>query len=52
VKRRRKRTPEEEAAYREFRRQSDENLRKAREIIARAWADLEERREREQPAGS
>lgn len=41
---RRKRNPEEDAAYREFRRQSDENLKKLREIVARGWEKLEAQR--------
>jgi hypothetical protein len=49
---RRKKTPEEEAAYREFRRQSAENLRRLRELVARGTAELEARRAREGGAGS
>ena len=44
----RKTTPEEIEAEREFRRQSDENLRRLRELVDRGWAELEERRRREQ----
>jgi hypothetical protein len=47
VKRRRKRTPKEEAAFREFRRQADEHERRLRELVAKAWAEIEERRKRE-----
>jgi hypothetical protein len=41
---RRKLTPEQEAAYREFRRQSTENLRRLRELVAKGMEELEERR--------
>jgi hypothetical protein len=51
VKRRRKRTPEEEAAFREFRRQADENERRLRERVATRRAEREARRGREQQAG-
>jgi hypothetical protein len=40
----RKRTPEELAEYRAWRRQSDENLRRLRELVARGWSELEARR--------
>jgi hypothetical protein len=46
-KKRKKRTPEEMARVREWRRQSDENLRRLRELVDRGWAELEERRRRE-----
>jgi hypothetical protein len=46
-KKRKKRTPEEIAQEREWRRQSDENLRRLRELVDRGWAELEERRRRE-----
>jgi hypothetical protein len=49
---RRKRTPEEEAAYREFRRQSAENLRRLRELVDKGMAELEARRAREQQSGA
>jgi hypothetical protein len=52
VKRRRKRTPEEEAAFREFRRQADEHERRLRELVASAWAEIEERRKRERRKSS
>jgi hypothetical protein len=42
---RRKRTPEELAAEREFERQSAENLRRLRELVARGLAQLEQQRE-------
>lgn len=45
---RRKMTSEERAAYREWRKQSDENLRRLRELVARGWEEL---RAREQAAG-
>ena len=44
----RKRTPEEIEELRRFRIQSDENLRRLRELVDRGWAELEERRRREQ----
>jgi hypothetical protein len=52
VKRRRKRTPEEEAAFREFRRQADENERRLRELVAKRRAEREERGRRGQQAGA
>jgi hypothetical protein len=51
VKRRRKKTPEEEAAFREFRRESEERLRRLRELVDKGMADLEARRAREQQTG-
>jgi hypothetical protein len=51
-KKRKKRTPEEIADEREWRRQSDENLRRLRELVDRGWAELDERRRREAAAGS
>ena len=42
--RRRKMTPEQEAAYREFRRQSTANLRRLRELVAKGMEELEQRR--------
>jgi hypothetical protein len=50
-KKRKKRTPEEIAEVREWRRQSDANLRRLRELVDRGWAELEERRRREGAAG-
>ena len=47
VKKRKKRTPEEAAREREWRAESDANLRRLRELVDRGWADLEERRRRE-----
>ena len=49
MKRRRKRTPEEQAAFREFRKQSDAHERRLRELVAKAWAEIEERRKSERP---
>ena len=46
-KKRKKRTPEEIAEVRDWRRQSDENLRRLRELVDRGWAELEERKRRE-----
>jgi hypothetical protein len=51
-RKRKKRTPEEVAREREWRRQSDENLRRLRELVDRGWAELEERRRREGATGS
>jgi hypothetical protein len=45
--RKRKRTPDEIAQEREWRAQSDANLRRLRELVDRGWAELEERRRRE-----
>jgi hypothetical protein len=45
--RKRKRTAEEIARHREWRRRSDENLRRLYELVEKGWADLEERRRRE-----
>jgi len=50
-KKRKKRTPEEIAQLREWRRESDENLQRLRELVARGWAELEERR-REAASGA
>jgi hypothetical protein len=50
--RKRKRTPEEIAQEREWRVQSDANLRRLRELVDRGWAELEERRRREAAASS
>jgi len=44
AKRKRKRTPEERAELTEFRRRSDENLRRLRELVERGWADLHAKR--------
>jgi hypothetical protein len=49
---RRRMSPEEEAAYREFRRQSAENLKKLREIVARGWEKLEAQRAQEERRAS
>jgi hypothetical protein len=46
------RTPEEIAQAREWRAQSDANLRGLRELVDRGWAELEERRRREAAASS
>jgi hypothetical protein len=51
-KKRKKRTPEEIAQVREWRVQSDENLRRLRELVDRGWAELEERRRREPATGA
>ncbi len=40
----RKMTPEERAELMEFRRRSDENLRRLRELVELGWADLRARR--------
>jgi hypothetical protein len=47
VKKRKKRTPEEIARERQWRVESDANLRRLRELVDRGWAELEERRRRE-----
>jgi hypothetical protein len=47
VKKRKKRTPEELARERQWRAESDANLRRLRELVDRGWAELEERRRRE-----
>ena len=47
-----KRTPEEIAQEREWRVQSDANLRRLRELVDRGWTELEERRRREAAASS
>jgi len=47
LKSRKKRTPEEVARERQWRAESDANLRRLRELVDRGWADLEERRRRE-----
>jgi hypothetical protein len=44
AKKRKKRTPEEIAAEREFQRQSDENYRRLRELIDRGWEELRRKR--------
>jgi hypothetical protein len=51
-KKRKKRTPEEIAQERAWRRKSDENLRRLRELVDRGWAELEERRRREAASGA
>jgi hypothetical protein len=50
--RKRKRTPDEIAQEREWRAQSDANLRRLRELVDRGWTELEERRRREAAASS
>jgi hypothetical protein len=44
ARKRKKRTAEELAAEREFERQSDENLRRLRELIDRGWEELRRKR--------
>lgn len=44
AKKKRKMTPEERAELAEFRRRSDENLQKLRELVERGWADLRAKR--------
>jgi len=51
-RKRKKRTPEEIVQEREWRAQSDANLRRLRELVDRGWAELEERRRREAAASS
>ena len=51
-KKRKKRTPDEIAQERAWRRRSDENLRRLRELVDRGWAELEERRRREAASGA
>jgi hypothetical protein len=43
---RKKRTPEQIARERQWRAESDANLRRLRELVDRGWAELEERRRR------
>ena len=52
MKRRRKRTPEEEAAYRQFRRESDARLRRLRELVDKGLAELEAQRAQERHSGA
>ena len=52
ARKRKKMTPEEIAQEREWRVQSDANLRRLRELVDRGWAELEERRRREAAASS
>jgi hypothetical protein len=52
ARKRKKRTPEEIAQEREWRVQSDANLRRLRELVDRGWIELEERRRREAAASS
>ena len=40
ARKKRRMTAEERAELAEFRRRSDENLRKLRELVERGWADL------------
>jgi len=44
AKRKRKMTPDERAELKEFRRRSDENLRRLRELVELGWADLRAKR--------
>ena len=44
AKRKRKMTSEERAELAEFRRRSDENLRRLRELVELGWADLRAKR--------
>ena len=44
AKRKRKMTTEERAELAEFRRRSDENLRRLRELVELGWADLRAKR--------
>jgi hypothetical protein len=44
ARKKRKMTPEERAELAEFRRRSDENLGKLRELVERGWADLRAKR--------
>jgi hypothetical protein len=44
AKKKRKMTPEERAHATEFRRRSDENLRRLRELVEQGWADLHAKR--------
>jgi hypothetical protein len=50
VKKRKKRTPEEITHERQWRAESEANLRRLRELVDRGWAELEERRRREPAA--
>jgi hypothetical protein len=43
----RKRTPEEIEAWRKYRREADERLRRARELVAKGLAELEAKRAHE-----
>jgi hypothetical protein len=52
VKKRKKRTPEEIAQEREWRIQSDANLRRLRELVDRGWAELRARQRGEGATGS
>ena len=45
AKRKRKMTPDERAELTEFRRRSDENLKRLRELVELGWADLRAKRE-------
>jgi hypothetical protein len=47
VKKRKKRTPVEISRERQWRIESDANLRRLRELVDRGWAELEDRRRRE-----
>ena len=44
ARRKRKMTPEERAELAEFRRRSDENLSRLRELVELGWADLRAKR--------
>ena len=52
ARKRKKRTLDEIAQEREWRAQSEANLRRLRELGDRGWAELEERRRREAAASS
>ena len=52
AKKRKKRTPEEIAQQREWRIQSDANLRRLRELVDRGWAELRAREHGEGATGS
>jgi hypothetical protein len=43
-KKKKKMTPEERAELAEFRRRSDENLQRLRELVERGWTDLRAKR--------
>jgi hypothetical protein len=44
ARKKRKMTPEERATAAEFRRSSDENLKRLRELVELGWADLHAKR--------
>jgi hypothetical protein len=43
--RKRKLTPEQRARYRELDRRAEQNLKRANEVLERAWAELHAKRE-------